>query len=42
MLKCIIFMESWIPVSEHWDDKRRATWMTREGATLDDTEEVLG
>ncbi|MDR3131863.1 MAG: hypothetical protein LBU02_02085 [Rickettsiales bacterium] len=20
MLKCTIFMENWIPVSEHWDD----------------------
>ncbi|MGL9702864.1 MAG: hypothetical protein ACR5K3_04085 [Wolbachia sp.] len=22
MLKCAVLMENWIPVSEHWDDKR--------------------
>ncbi|MDG7055861.1 MAG: hypothetical protein LJD31_05085, partial [Wolbachia endosymbiont of Menacanthus eurysternus] len=29
MLKCTIFMENWIPVSEHWDDKKRKHWDDR-------------
>ncbi|MGL9718290.1 MAG: hypothetical protein ACR5K9_06455 [Wolbachia sp.] len=48
MLKCIIFMKSWIPVSStgmtrrgHLDDRRGATWMT-EGGYLDDKKRVLG
>ncbi|MGL9702960.1 MAG: hypothetical protein ACR5K3_04605 [Wolbachia sp.] len=34
MLKCTIFMENWIPVSEHWDDRRRKY--------LDDKKRLLG
>jgi hypothetical protein len=34
MLKCTIFMENWIPVSEHWDDRRRKYW--------DDKKRLLG
>jgi len=29
MLRRTIFMENWIPVSEHWDDRRRKYWNDR-------------
>ncbi|MDR2978565.1 MAG: hypothetical protein LBU56_04135 [Rickettsiales bacterium] len=33
MLKCTIFMENWIPVSEHWDDRRKGCWNDRKRTT---------